>query len=116
MANNVVTIDIRVRHLDEYPDDPVPANRGRRKGSFSAPDPLVSVHTGTLVRWSVVEPAGATFMVRFSKFSPFGGLEITDDTPRAANNNGAYHYKVFVMYNGEVFTIGDCPEIDVGTP
>ena len=112
-----VTINISVHRADENATAPDPRNRGKKKGTFTSPDPLVRVHSGTWVKWRLVGlPGTATFTVNFDNGSPFAVSTISDETAREAINDGSFHYQVSVTSGGETFSIPHCPEIEVGTP
>jgi hypothetical protein len=98
------------------------------KGTFTQPPPLVRVKQFTFVQWQLnkVHP-NDTFVVSFSNASPFSGNQTTGSpfpklsafsdrsAPQLAVNEGNFHYQVFVTdgNTGVVYSINNCPEMDV---
>ena len=106
-----VTIPIHVHIADTPPDG--------RAGTFTKPHPVVRVNLGDQVTFQFAPAApGYAFAVIFPGFSPLNNAApITNANagPFTAQSQGGYHYQVRVTDpTGTIWTIANCPELDVG--
>ena len=94
-----------------------PAN-GENEGTFLEPHPKIKVSTNANVNFNLIN-AGATFKVRFNGFrSPFvsGDLDIDQNNANQQTSvtAGQYHYTIQVTKGAKIWSIENCPELDVG--
>lgn len=100
-----------------------PAANQYQTGTFTHPYPMTRVKNGDQVQWACVGPF-QSLTVEFKPNSspptlPFPGITKVTSTagptpPLTATVNGNFHYTVNVTVGGITWTIGDCPELDVG--
>lgn len=97
-------------------------------GTFTQPPPLFRVQQFSYVEWQLNKVnSNDTFIVSFPDVSPFSGNQTTGSPfpklnafsersgPQQAVNEGSFHYQVFVTdgETGVVYSISNCPQIDV---
>ena len=104
------------------------SNGAQLSGTFTQPPPLVRVKRYSYVQWQLNKThPNDTFVVSFRDGSPFSGNQTTGSPfpklnafgdrsgAQLAVNEGNFHYQVFVTdgETGNVFSIDNCPELDV---
>jgi plastocyanin len=113
-----VKIDIHV-----LPDNTNPGQG--RAGTFLSPGAQIKIGKGDTVQWSIT-PATWAFQVRFQGQTPLVDADLNpvfevnkkatggpQSDAYTAHKPGQYHYSVAVTNGTDVFTVSQCPEVDV---
>jgi hypothetical protein len=114
-----VTIDIHV-----LPNSTTSPGKGKA-GTFLSPGAQIKIGKGDTVQWKIDPPTWA-FQVKFQGQTPLvdsAGNPVFEvnksasagpgSAPYIADKPGQYHYSVAATNGSEVFTVSQCPEVDV---